>query len=313
VSLRVYYSADEFAREQERSCVATLGTFDGIHLGHAAIFSQLEDKAAALSLPPVVITFDPHPRVLVTPDDPPRLLTTTDEKIDFLRAQFDGSVVILKFDDRLRQMTADQFAHDVLVGKFGIKALVVGHDHSFGHRRTGNIDKLREIGAREGFDVEVVGPITYRGEPISSSRIRRAILASQWSDAREMLGHPYSIRGKVIRGLGLGRKMGWPTANIDWSERKLLPSQGVYSCTVAVNGDMHLGMMFIGVNMLNPEKTVSVEANLFEFDRDIYDADMTVFPLDFVRPNTRFPSTAELAAQIGKDKGNIIQLLKNEE
>jgi riboflavin kinase/FMN adenylyltransferase len=208
-------------------------------------------------------------------------------------------------------MTADKFAHDILMAKFGIRALVVGHDHSFGHRRTGNIDKLREIGNREGFEVEVVGPVTNQGEPISSSRIRRSILGGQWSEARVMLGHAYPIRGTVIRGLGLGRKMGWPTANVDWSERKLLPPQGVYSCMAAVNGDMHQGMMFIGVNMLNPEKTVSVEANLFAFDRDIYDADMTVFPLDFVRPNTRFPSTAELSAQIGKDKERIIDLLRN--
>jgi riboflavin kinase / FMN adenylyltransferase len=309
--LRVYHSAEEFARERTQPGVATLGTFDGIHLGHAAIFSRLNEKAATLSLPPVVITFDPHPRVLVTPDDPPRLLTTTAEKIDILQNQFDGTVVILAFNDQLRQMTAEQFARDILLTQFGIRALVVGHDHSFGHRRTGNIDKLREIGNREGFEVEVVGPITYEGEPISSSRIRRAVSAGQWSEARAMLGHAYPIRGKVIRGLGHGRKMGWPTANIDWTERKLLPPQGVYSCTAAVNGDMHRGMMFVGVNMLNPEKTVSVEANLFAFDRDIYDADMTVFPLDFVRPNTRFPSMTELSAQIGKDKELIIDLLKN--
>jgi riboflavin kinase / FMN adenylyltransferase len=309
--LRVYHSAEEFARDRKQPCVATLGTFDGIHLGHAAIFSRLIEKAAALSLPPVVITFDPHPRVLVTPDDPPRLLTTTAEKIDILQNQFEGVVVILAFNDQLRQMTAEQFARDILLTQFGIRALVVGHDHSFGHRRTGNIDKLREIGDREGFEVEVVGPIRYQGEPISSSRIRRAISAGQWSEARAMLGHAYPIRGKVIRGLGHGRKMGWPTANINWSERKLLPPLGVYSCTAAVNGDMHRGMMFIGVNMLNPEKTVSVEANLFAFDRDIYDADMTVFALDFVRPNTRFPSMAELSAQIGKDKELIIDMLKN--
>lgn len=313
MNLQVYRAVDEFTREHDHACVATLGTFDGFHLGHAAIFSQLRKKAEALSLPPVAITFDPHPRVLVTPDDPPRLLTTTDEKIDLLRGQYNGSLVILKFDDRLRRMTADQFAREVLIDKFGIKALVVGHDHSFGHRRTGNIEKLHEIGMREGFDVEVVGPITYRDEPISSSRIRRAITGGQWSEARAMLGHPYSIRGKVIRGLGYGRKMGWPTANIEWSERKLLPSQGVYACMAAVNGDTCQGMMFIGVNMLNPDKTVSVEANLFDFNREIYGADMTVWPMDFIRPNGRFSSTAELSDQIGKDKENIVHMLKNQE
>jgi riboflavin kinase/FMN adenylyltransferase len=311
--LKVYKSADAFAREQGGPCVATLGTFDGFHRGHALIFKKLELKAKSLNLPPVAITFHPHPRVLVTPDDPPLLLTTPEEKIDILKRCFGGSLVILKFDDQLRQMTAETFTKEILVDRFGIKALVVGYDHSFGHKRSGNIEHLREIGERENFELEVVEPVTYQDTPISSSRIRRALIAGDWDDAVAMLGHPYAIHGKVIKGLGRGRKLGWPTVNLDWEPRKLLPPQGVYSCEASVNGNMYRGMMFLGVNMFNPEKSISVEANLFDFDRDVYDFEVTLFPGDFIRPNARFDSAEELSRQIARDKEKILEILNKEE
>jgi len=290
--------------------VATLGTFDGFHRGHASIFDKLDEKARSLGLPPVAITFHPHPRVLVTPDDPPLLLTTPEEKIDILDRQFGGSLVLLRFDDQMRQMTAERFAKEILVDRFGVKALVVGYDHSFGHRRSGNIDNLREIGQREGFELEVVDPVTHNETPISSSRIRRAIIAGDWEEAVAMLGHVYPIQGRVIRGVGRGKKLGWPTINIDWADRKLLPAEGVYSCTASVNGDMYRGMMFLGVSMYNPDKSVSVEANLFEFDREIYDSEVTLYPTHFIRPNARFASAKELSEQIADDKMKILKLLK---
>jgi len=290
--------------------VATLGTFDGFHLGHASIFQRLKAKAQSLQLPPVVITFHPHPRVLVTPDDPPLLLTTPEEKISILEKEFDGSLVFLRFDDQLRRMTAEDFAKNILVDSFGIKALVVGYNHSFGHQRSGNIDHLQRIGAREGFELEVVGPVTYRDAPISSSRIRRAISEGGWDEVLAMLGHAYPIHGTVVRGLGRGKKLGWPTINIVWAERKLLPPEGVYSCRASVNGDLFRGMMFLGVNMFNPDKAVSVEANLFDFDRDIYDSEVVLYPEHFIRPNAHFDSADELAQQIARDKRNILKLLK---
>ncbi len=308
--MQVYKSADAFAEKQGGPCVATLGTFDGFHLGHASIFRRLESKAQSLGLPPVAITFHPHPRVLVTPDDPPLLLTTPEEKINILEKRFEGSLVILRFDEKLRHTTADHFAKEVLVERFGIKALVVGYDHSFGHKRSGNIEQLKLIGDREGFEVEVVEPVTYEGAPISSSRIRRAIRAGQWDEAVAMLGHAYAIHGTVIRGLGRGKKLGWPTINLDWAARKLLPPEGVYSCTASVNGDDYRGMMFLGINMFNPEKSVSVEANLFDFDRDIYGSEVTLFPRHFVRSNARFESAEALSEQIARDKTKILKLLK---
>lgn len=289
--------------------MATLGTFDGFHLGHASIFRRLVKKSEEHRLPAVAITFHPHPRVLVTPDDPPPLLTTPEEKIAILDNRFDGSLVFLDFNEKLRRMTADEFAREILIERFGIRALVVGYNHSFGHRRSGNIEKLAEIAAREGFELEIVGPVTYKDKPISSSRVRRAMEAGEWDDAVAMLGHPYAIHGMVVKGLGHGKDLGWPTINLDWMKRKLLPREGVYSCSASVNGTMYQGMMFIGVNMLNPERSLSVEANLFNFDRDIYNEEVTLYPLHYIRANRRFSSPEELARQIAEDKKTIQTLL----
>ncbi len=282
-------------------------------MGHAAIFDQLRKRAEAMALPPVVLTFDPHPRVVVTPNDPPLLLTTAEEKVDILRERFDGSLIIMKFDDSLRTMTADDFATKILLEKLGIKSLVVGFNHSFGHKRSGNIDNLKRIGARDGFGVEVVGPVMYNDMPISSSRIRRVITIGQWRDAMNMLGHPYPIRGKVIHGQGKGKDLGWPTINIEWAERKLLPCDGVYACSARLEEERFHGMMFIGVNMLNPQRTISVEAHLFDFDRDVYEKEITLCPWHFIRENRKFPSATELARQIAQDKQTVIELLHKQE
>lgn len=289
--------------------MATLGTFDGYHLGHASIFNRLLQVASEKNLPPVAITFHPHPRMLVTPDDPPLLLTSPEEKTDILQENFEGSLVFLKFDEKLRDMTADDFAHRFLIDIFNIRALVVGYDHSFGRDRSGSIENLRKIGEKKGFEVIVVEPVLYKDMPISSSRIRRAILRGEWKEAGYMMGRPYPIRGKVVRGLGRGRELGWPTANIDWSPRKLLPSQGVYSCTARVKDRMYRGMMFIGINMLNPEKAISVEANLFDFDEDIYGEVVTLYPQWYIRDNQRFDSVEKLSAKIADDKKQILKLL----
>jgi riboflavin kinase/FMN adenylyltransferase len=290
--MEVIRSVEEFQAHGGGPCVATLGTFDGFHRGHAAIFERLDVTAKTLGLPAVAITFDPHPRVLVTPEDPPLLLTSMEEKIEILSERFSGELVILTFDDHLRQMTADEFVTKMLIAQFGVRALIVGHNHSLGHKRSGTVEHLREIARRERFALEVVSPVMIGDEEISSSRIRRAI---------------------KVGDLGQGRKMGWPTANLNWSVRKLLPDQGVYSCEAAINGSSYQGMMFVGVNMLNPLQSVSVEANIFDFDRDIYDDEITLYPRHFVRPNARFASVTELSAQIGRDKEHILKLLKSKE
>lgn len=262
-----------------------------------------------MGVPPLMVTFHPHPRVLVTPDDPPLLLTTPDEKIEILNDRFTGGIVFLKFDDTMRQMKAEDFIGKVMIDQLRIKALAVGYNHNLGHQRSGNVDSLAPLAMQFGFQLKIVEPVTYKNTPISSSRIRRAIRSGEWNEALEMLGHPYPIRGTVVKGLGLGRQLGWPTINLKWSDRKLLPPEGVYSCSTKVKGSRYRGMMFVGVNMFGQEKTLSVEANLFNFDSDCYGEEVTLYPEHFLRHSIRFDSAEKLSQQIARDKENVMKLI----
>jgi riboflavin kinase/FMN adenylyltransferase len=292
--------------------VVTLGAFDGIHRGHQAIFSRVKAIAAQTSLRPVLVTFHPHPRVVVSPNDVPMLLTSIEEKEKFIPDFFEGSVLVLEFNRELMNLSAEEFVRQVLVDIVGVKHLVVGYDHALGKDRSGTIPELRRLGAKYGFEVEVVDPVFSGDSPVSSTRIRNAMIAGNFTEAIKLLGHEYAIGGTVQRGIGLGRKLGYPTANVGYSLRKLLPPQGVYACWAELGHEEFAGMMFIGQNHFNPVETVTVEANLFDFDRDIYAQEIVVYPCAFVRPNRKFESREALVAQIELDKTQILGILKNQ-
>ncbi len=296
----------------ETGPVATLGTFDGIHLGHQAILRRVNEESKRLKAPSVLITFHPHPRVVLSPSSIPLLLTTLEEKGKFIPDFFKGTVLILEFNEELKNLTAEEFVTQILVARLGIQKLIVGHDHALGKDRGGTIDELQRLGDRYGFDVEVVGPVVYDEKPVSSSRIRTAMYNRKFAQALKLLGHDYAIYGMVERGLGLGRRLGYPTANVAYNHRKLLPPEGVYSCWCEVDGVSHAGMMFIGQNYFNPQARITVEANIFDFDRDIYDQGIVVYPAHFIRSNQRFESTEDLVAQLANDKKQISEILKEE-
>ncbi len=295
------------------STVVTIGTFDGIHLGHQAILGRVREVAKETGLKQVLVTFHPHPRVVVSPNAVPMLLTSVEEKSKFVPHFFDGDALVLEFNRELMNLTAEDFVNRVLVDTLGVKHLVVGYDHALGKDRRGNTDELRRLGVAKDFDVEVVGPIIHRGSAVSSTRIRKTMSAGSYRDALELLGHDYAIYGKVERGLGLGRKLGFPTANVDYSLRKLLPPEGVYACWAQVGDEEFDGMMFIGQNHFNPMAKLSVEANLFNFDRDIYDEEIVVYPTTFIRENKRFDSTDLLVEQIHLDKKNVLDIVQRGE
>ncbi len=297
-----------YRRKADRGVIATLGTFDGIHLGHREIFRTLREESQSNGLEPVLVTFHPHPKVVVSPDHIPMLLTTIEEKEKFTPHFLDGRVLVLEFNDELRKKTAEQFVVEVLVEKIGVKKLIVGYDHAFGKDRSGNIEELKKLGLQHGFDVIVVDPVIVEGVPVSSTRIRRAMQDNRYDEAIRLLGHEYAIYGEVERGIGLGRKLGYPTANVKYSPRKLLPPEGVYSCRAQVAGIERNGMMFIGTNHFSASAGVSVEANLFNFDQDIYDQEIIVYPSYFVRSNHKFDSTDALVRQIEQDKTDIQKL-----
>ncbi len=312
MSIRVIRGLDNYQTPRGSRVVATLGTFDGIHLGHQRILKRVTEVAAEKNADPVLITFDPHPRVLVTPGDAPLLLTTLEEKIRLLDHYFEGYVLILQFDKKLQNLSAEQFVCDILVGRLNLSHLVVGYDHAFGKDRSGNIDELLRLGSDYDFTVEVVEPVLVDSERISSTKIRNLLGGGDFDRAVRFLGHSYAVQGTVEKGIGLGRKLGYPTANVSYGSRKLLPSQGVYACHVRVGEVRRDGMLFIGRNHFNPEARITVEANLFDFDEDIYDRELIVYPIRFVRANRRFESTDALVDQIRIDEQEVLRIIEKE-
>jgi len=312
LNLEFVHGLDNIPSEPGMSTVVTVGTFDGVHHGHQEILSRVLNSAEELGLLPTLVTFHPHPRVLTAPDRIPMLLTTLEEKEQFLPGKFRGRVVVLEFNDTLKDLSAESFVRDILCRRLGMKKLVVGYDHVIGKDRGGTIIELSKLGQKAGFEVEVVGPVTVEGMRVSSSKIRQCLRDNEFDKALKLLGHPYSIYGKVERGIGLGRKLGYPTANVRYGPRKLLPGEGVYVCRIQIDDQRHEGMMFIGRNHFNPEVRITVEANIFDFDEDIYDREVVVCPTKFIRGNRRFESTDALIEQIKQDKKTVIEILKQE-
>ena len=312
MSTQFIMGLENFSRDNGHPVIATIGTFDGIHLGHQEIIRRLRDQSRETGYTPLMVTFHPHPRVLVSPEHIPLLLTTIEEKERFVPHFLDGKVLVLDFNDALKQLSAEAFVKQILVDAIGARKVIVGYDHAFGRNRSGNTAELVRLGGLYGFDVEVVGPVLYKDRPISSSRIRATILNNEYPEALKMLGHDYAIYGVVERGIGLGRRLGYPTANVRYSTRKLLPFEGVYACWVQVGSEEKNGMMFIGKNHFNPQDRVTVEANLFDFDRDIYDEEIVVYPTRYIRQNQIFHSTEKLIQQLHLDKQHVLQITQKE-
>ena len=290
--------------------VVTIGTFDGLHLGHQAILHQLKTAAEQKQMHSLAVTFEPHPRVLVTPDSPPLLLTCLNEKTKLFENYLDGTLLILKFTRELMNLTAEEFTRTYLVERINLAKLIVGYDHAFGKGRSGTINDLMSLSRKYSFELEIVDPVIVGGRPISSTRIRHLLAENNLPQAVEFLGHPYPISGKVMGGIGLGRKIGFPTANLEYSNRKLLPGDGVYSCSIEVREKKYDGMMFIGKNHFNPTVARSVEVNIFDFDQDIYGEELFCYPEVYIRENRKYANTDALVEQIKLDKKKILMMKK---
>ena len=280
----------------------TVGSFDGVHRGHQAVLAELGRRARERGLGSLVVTLDPHPLEVVNPAAAPRLLTLGEEKQDLLAATGVERVEVLPFTAELARLGPEQFTRDVLLGRFGMRQLVLGYDHGFGRGRSGDVELLRRLGASDGFGVDVVEPVRDGGQPISSTLIRAAVAHGDLAAAERWLGRPYSLRGVVERGAGRGRTIGIPTLNLAPPDpRKLLPPDGVYAVRVGWRGTRYGGMMNQGPRPTFGIAARALEVHLFEFAGELYGETVTVEWVRRLRDVLTFPSRDALVAQLVHD------------
>ena len=286
----------------EQGSVATVGTFDGVHLGHWEVLRELSRRGRRTGRPSVLVTFWPHPLLVLRPQVAPRLLTTPIEKKEILAQTGLDYVVFLPFTRILSRYTPGRFVKEILVARMRVRELVIGYDHGFGRGRTGDADTLGAIGAELGFGVEVVPPIQAGGDPVSSSRIRKALLAGDVGAARSGLGRPYSLRGVVVRGDGRGRHLGFPTANLQISDsNKLVPREGIYAVRARLPGGVYDGALHIGPRPTFPGSPATIEVHLLDCCGDLYGTELQVDLIERLRGVRSFGTVAALIAQMHED------------
>jgi riboflavin kinase/FMN adenylyltransferase len=307
--MRIYHHIDEFT--PVKNAVVTIGTFDGVHIGHRKIISRLKELAGTAGGETVILTFFPHPRMILHPEDENiKLITTINEKAELLEQLGIDHLIITPFSRDFSNQSAEEYIRDVLVKKIGTKTIVIGYDHRFGKDRKGGLEDLLRLAPQYGFEVLEIPEQDINDVAISSTRIRTALLDGQIDIANECLGYPFFITGKVIRGDQLGRQLGYPTANLMLEERyKLIPSDGIYAVKVKIEGGEHKGMAYIGHRPTVNGMTRNIEVNIFDFNADIYNKQLRMEFLHFVREDIRFSSLDELVVQLGKDKESVQALL----
>ena len=285
--------------------VVTIGTFDGVHLGHQKILQTLLDEAKGVDGESVLLTFYPHPRMILFPESHGmKLLQTQAEKMEKLSEYGLHNLIIYPFSFDFSRLTALEFVRDILVDKLHVRKIVIGYDHQFGKNREGNIDYLKEIAEMYEFEVIEIPAQDIDEVNVSSTKIRDALLQGDVDRASVFLGRPYELSGKVVRGRALGRTIGFPTANIDVnSDLKLVPAIGVYAVEVLVDGHVHRGMLNIGRRpTIVSTDDVNLEVHILDFQEDIYDKMMTIRFLSRVRDEQKFDSVEALKEQLQKDE-----------
>jgi len=288
----------------------TVGSFDGVHLGHQAVLREIDRRARAAGRASVLVTFDPHPLEVVNPGAAPPLLTTGPERLEILALSPLEYVLLVRFDRYLASLTPEEFVLQVLLQRCAVRELVIGHDHGFGRGRSGDVDTLRRLGEAHGFEVDVVPPVDFAGQHVSSSRIRRAVAGGDLSTAAAMLGRRYGVVGRVGEGERRGRLLGVPTINLsELSPRKLLPPDGVYAVRVEWRGGSGGGMMNQGPRPTFQDGRRVLEAHLFDFDGDLYGEWVRIEWIQRLRDIERFGSVDQLKEQLKRDRAGAVAAL----
>lgn len=299
--MKIFNSINDF--HCSKKTILTLGTFDGVHLGHRKILEKVTQITENDTTESLVLTFFPHPRMVLQGQSEVKLLNTIDEKIDLLKKIGIQNLVIHPFDEAFSQLSAEDFVKTVLVDQFHIQKIIIGHDHRFGRNRTANIDDLIIFSKKYHFEVEQISVQEIKEVSISSTKIRNALMEGNMALANDYLGYDYFLTGTVTKGKQLGRTLGFPTANLTMAENfKLIPKNGVYVVKSIINQKTVFGMMNIGFNPTTAGENFSIEIHYFNFNADLYDQEVRVSVIKYLRPEQKFDSIALLKEQLEKDK-----------
>jgi riboflavin kinase / FMN adenylyltransferase len=288
-----------------------IGVFDGVHRGHQAVISTSADHAQAANGTPVVVTFDPHPEKILRPESAPHLLSATQHKIALIRALGVGHLLIINFDKQFAATEPEDFVEQLVAHSKPLREICVGHEWSFGKNRRGNLELLKKLGSKFNFGVVGVPPIKANDEVVSSTAIRQAIERGDFARAAAMLGREYTILGTVTHGNNLGKKIGFPTANLS-AHSEQFPPNGVYAAEALIQDELHRGVVNLGVRptVASGKSERMLEIHLFDFNRDIYGKDVEVRFVKFLRPEQKFENVDALAAQIRRDVDQARELYR---
>jgi riboflavin kinase/FMN adenylyltransferase len=282
--------------------VNTIGTFDGIHRGHAAVLDQVRKEAASRGAKSVLVTFEPHPIAVLRPESAPRRLTSYTEKRAILADAGLDYVVFLQFTPQLARLSPRDFVQELLVERLGLRHLVIGYDHRLGRDRTGDPEALRELGQELGFETDIVPAVIIEGKPVSSTRIREELSEGDVVEAALGLGRPYSFLGEVVHGDGRGRSLGFPTANIQVPDRdKLLPLEGIYAVHAKIGPEIRAGVLHLGPRPTFPGAAPSVELHLLDYEGDLYGQSLEVQFCERIREVRTFASIGALIVAMTED------------
>jgi riboflavin kinase/FMN adenylyltransferase len=285
--------------------VVTIGTFDGVHIGHRKILDRLIEDAKSLGLQSTLLTFFPHPRLVLQQDSGIKMLNSISEKIEILQSLGLDCLVIQPFTEEFSRLTATEYVRDILVNTMKAKKIIIGYDHRFGRNRTANIQDLIDFGLLYGFEVAEIPAQEIDDVSVSSTKIRNALAEGDLETANHYLGYPYMLSGTVKRGKGLGKTIGFPTANLEPdSEYKLIPAKGVYLVKVNVAGHLAFGMMNIGLNPTVDGHSLHLEVHVFDLNQNLYDQAIRVHLLERIRDEQKFESIDDLKFQLRLDLEN---------
>ena len=308
--MKIFHSINDF--RSTKKTIITLGTFDGVHIGHKKILEKVLQNTDDGQYESLVLTFFPHPRMVLQGDSDIKLLNTINEKIDLLQEIGIENLVIHPFDETFSRLTAEEFVKTILVDRFQVQKIIIGYDHRFGRNRTANINDLIAFGEQYDFEVEQISVQEINEISVSSTKIRNALLEGNMTLANDYLGYNYFLTGEVVKGKQLGRTINFPTANLKIQEKyKLIPQNGVYIVKSVINEQTVFGMMNIGFNPTVNGQNQTIEIHYFDFDADLYHQKIRVSILQRIRSEQKFESVDLLKAQLETDKQMAISYLNH--